>query len=61
LSESSDSSGSVSGRCTICGGKMECAICGESGLYCENATYGSGNDHYCSKHWSSVVEWHEKN
>jgi hypothetical protein len=56
----SGSSSSASEKCSICGGKLKCAICGESGLYCENASYGSGNDHYCSKHWSDVVEWHEK-
>lgn len=47
-------------RCTICGGEMKCAICGESGPYCENASYGSGSDHYCNKHWGDVVEWHEE-
>jgi len=39
---------------------MKCAICGESGLYCEKSSYGSGDDHYCSKHWGDVVEWHNK-
>lgn len=52
------SSSSGGSKCTICGGEMYCAICGEDGLYCENASYGSGSDHFCSKHWGDVVEWH---
>jgi len=56
-SNSNSSSGS---KCSICGGRMKCAICGESGLYCEKSSYGSGDDHYCSKHWGDVVEWHNK-
>ncbi len=47
--------------CDICGGKIECEICGDiDALYCEYASYGSGDDHYCQKHWADVVEWHEK-
>lgn len=46
--------------CSICGGELECEICGKEGLYCENASYGSGTDHYCNEHWGDVVEWHEK-
>jgi hypothetical protein len=58
-SNSNLNSASNSSYCTMCGGEMKCAICGESGLYCEYASYGSGSDHYCSKHWGDVVEWHE--
>lgn len=47
--------------CNMCGGKIECEICGDiDALYCEYASYGSGDDHYCQKHWPDVVEWHEK-
>lgn len=48
------------GTCSMCGGVQRCAICGKPGLYCENASYGSGTDHYCNDHWGDVVEWHEK-
>lgn len=47
-------------ECTICGGETKCEICGASGLYCEYASYGAGNDHFCNTHWPDVVEWHEK-
>lgn len=47
--------------CNMCGGEIKCAICGDiNALYCEWASYGAGNDHYCKKHWPDVVEWHEK-
>ena len=60
-SSSSYSTGSSNERCPICGGKYECATCGdEDALYCEYASYDAGNDHYCSKHWQSVVKWHSK-
>lgn len=59
-SHSSSNKGSEDyGYCSICGGKTKCAICGKEGRYCENASYGSGNDHYCQKHWADCVEWHE--
>lgn len=46
--------------CNMCGGRIECAICGDiDALYCEWASYGAGNDHYCKKHWTDVVKWHE--
>lgn len=47
-------------RCSMCGGEFKCAVCGEKGLHCEYASYGRGSDHYCSKHWGDVVEWHEE-
>lgn len=46
-------------RCSICGGEFKCAICGKEGMYCENASYGKGSDHYCGKHWPDVIKWHE--
>lgn len=47
--------------CRICGGKIVCAVCGNTNaLYCEKASYGAGNDHFCGKHWPDVVEWHGK-
>ena len=37
--------------CNICRGKIECEICGDiDALYCEYASYGSGDDHYCQNH-----------
>lgn len=46
--------------CIICGGEMQCGMCGASGVYCENAQYGAGNAHYCSEHWADCCEWHEE-
>ena len=60
ISNDSNNNSNTPGVCSICGGSLTCAICGEKGLYCENASYGSGSDHYCSKHWAKCVEWHEK-
>ena len=46
--------------CIICGGEMQCGMCGASGPYCENAQYGAGNDHFCLEHWADCCEWHEE-
>lgn len=44
------------GKCSICGGSLVCNYCGASGLYCYNASFGSGQRHYCSTHWADIAE-----
>lgn len=59
-SDTDTSSSTSSNTCSICGGKIICAVCGsKDALYCENASYGAGKDHFCNKHWPDVVAWHE--
>lgn len=57
-----DTKESVTERCSICGGKMICAICGNTNaLYCEKNDFGAGTDHYCENHyWNDVVPYHKK-
>ena len=53
---------SMTETCSICGGKIVCAICGDTNaLYCEYNDYGAGTDHYCENHyWNDVVPYHNK-
>lgn len=43
-------------RCSICGGDYICDSCYDEGLYCYNASYGSGTSHYCGDCWADVNE-----
>lgn len=56
-SDDSDSDDDYSeDKCSICGGTMTCNVCGASGSYCYNASFGTGRRHYCGTHWADLSE-----